>query len=77
VHNPQNAAATNAITQLPFVIKLSVKTPFITAHAKLTFLDAKNFIFSPLDGGDGGSRTRVHNKSNYSRSQVWSVSITY
>jgi hypothetical protein len=44
VHKPQKPADISAKPQVPVAIKLSVNTPLISAHAKLTFLDAKSFI---------------------------------
>ena len=62
-------------TQLPLITALTAKTALIAAQPKLTLRELKNslilFSFNDLNGGDGGSRTRVQNKSNCSHSQAY------
>jgi hypothetical protein len=46
---------------------IAAQTALMAEHPKLTFFELKNsfilFSFNDLNGGDGGSRTRVHDIS--------------
>lgn len=48
MHKAQNARPSNPNPRLPDTKELNAQTAFTTAHTKLTFLDANNFISYPL-----------------------------